>query len=92
MSELLVHPGAPEPDGTRLRVTPESAGWGHVGFELLALAPGVVSERATGDREVCIVAVSGVAHVRSRAQHSRDASPPHWSASCSLAVTPSLTA
>jgi 5-deoxy-glucuronate isomerase len=65
VSDLLVHPGAPADDGTRLLVTPGSAGWGHVGFELLALAPGLVARRDTGDREVCIVAVAGTAHVRS---------------------------
>jgi 5-deoxy-glucuronate isomerase len=72
VSGLLVHPGAPGPDGTRLRVTPESAGWDHVGFELLALPPGAVARRETGDREVCIVAVHGTAHVRSPHGEWRD--------------------
>jgi 5-deoxy-glucuronate isomerase len=72
VSDLLVHPGAPEPDGTRLRVTPASAGWGHVGFELLQLAPGALARRDTGDREVCIVAVAGSAHVRSEHGEWRD--------------------
>jgi 5-deoxy-glucuronate isomerase len=65
VSDLLVHPSAPEPDGTRLRVTPASAGWGHVGFELLALAPGLVARRETGTREVCVVVVAGTCDVRS---------------------------
>ena len=40
--ERAARPSAapPEPDGTLLRVTPASAGWGHVGFELLELAAG----------------------------------------------------
>jgi 5-deoxy-glucuronate isomerase len=49
----------------RSPVTPESAGWDYVGFEVLALpAPAVVS-RHTGDRELCLVVLSGIAHVRS---------------------------
>jgi 5-deoxy-glucuronate isomerase len=72
VSGLLVHPGAADGDGTRIRVTPESAGWGHVGFELVALAPGGVARRDTGDREVCIVAVHGTAHVRSGHGEWRD--------------------
>ena len=57
---LLVRPSAtPDEDGTFVRVTPESAGWGHVGFEVLALAAGRPAARATGDREVCVVVVAG---------------------------------
>jgi 5-deoxy-glucuronate isomerase len=63
MSALLVHPGAPDADGTVLRVTPESAGWGHVGFEVLDLAPGQAVTRLTEGREVCLVMVSGRASV-----------------------------
>ncbi len=55
----------PEPDGTILRVTPESAGWRHVGFEVLALAG--AAERATGELECCLVVLSGSADVRSDA-------------------------
>ncbi len=66
MSDLLIRPSATAgPDGAILRVTPESAGWGHVGFEVLALAPGAVAERETGDRELCVVVVAGKVHVRS---------------------------
>ncbi len=66
MSHLLVHP-SPEPaaTGTIIEITPESAGWEHVGFEVLSLAPGQSTERNTGPRELCIVVVSGEAHVRS---------------------------
>jgi 5-deoxy-glucuronate isomerase len=54
MSSLLVQPP----------VTPESAGWRYVGFEVLDLA-GERVERDTGDRECCLVVVSGSAHIRS---------------------------
>jgi 5-deoxy-glucuronate isomerase len=67
MSDLLVHPAAePEPDGTFLRVTPESAGWGHVGFEAATLrADGPPLVRETGGRECCVVVISGTAAVAS---------------------------
>jgi 5-deoxy-glucuronate isomerase len=66
MSELLVHPSAtPESDRAILRVTPESAGWRYVGFEVVALGGGEVAARDSGDREVCVVVVSGTVHVLS---------------------------
>ena len=40
MSSLLVRPHAPDVDGRVLAVTPESAGWSYVGFELFRLEPG----------------------------------------------------
>jgi 5-deoxy-glucuronate isomerase len=45
MSELLISGASiAQPDGTILTVTPESAGWQRVGFEVLALAPGGTAE------------------------------------------------
>lgn len=54
-----------EPDAQGLvhRVTPAGAGWTYVGFELYRLAPGQSVERETGDREACLVLVSGRADV-----------------------------
>ena len=46
-------------------MTPESAGWRYVGFEVLTLAAQDVAARDSGDREVCVVVVSGVIHVLS---------------------------
>ena len=67
MSGLLVRPAAePEADGTIVRVTPESAGWGHVGFEVLLLtAARHAAVRETGEREVCVVVVAGDCTLRS---------------------------
>jgi len=66
MSELLVRPvPEPETDGAILRVTPESAGWGYVGFEVLELDGVGPVERETGGRELCIVVVNGTAAIRS---------------------------
>jgi 5-deoxy-glucuronate isomerase len=60
MSDLLVHPKpAPAPDGAILSVTPESAGWIYVGFEVLALGSGDVAARDANDRECCVVVISG---------------------------------
>lgn len=66
MSRLLVHgrasPGRAEPV---TRVTPESAGWSYVGFEVYRLGRGETIRRATGEREVCIVLLAGRADVAS---------------------------
>jgi 5-deoxy-glucuronate isomerase len=72
VTELLVRPSSPGPDGTILDVTPASAGWTYVGFEVLALTPGVRAERDTGAREVCVVVVHGTAHVSSPHGEWRD--------------------
>lgn len=61
MPKLLVKPKAGH--GRVLTVTPDSAGWGYVGFEIEKLAPGQIAEAATGDREVCLVLVSGKAAI-----------------------------
>jgi len=44
-------------------VTPRSAGWSHVGFSLLRLQAGDRYEAETGDREACLVLVSGTARL-----------------------------
>jgi 5-deoxy-glucuronate isomerase len=63
MSKLLIRPGKPDAEGVVHRITPESAGWGHVGFEVLDLRPGQVVSRRTEGREACLVLVSGHARV-----------------------------
>ena len=62
MSQLLR-----KPNGTSGKVhdiTPESAGWGYVGFGLYRLQPGESAAEITGDREVILVLVEGKAHIR----------------------------
>lgn len=61
MADLLVKPDAAH--GRVIHVTPQSAGWTHVGFDLHHLEPGETAEGNTGDREVCLVLVSGKARV-----------------------------
>ena len=54
-------------------VTPESAGWRYVGFEVLALSRGEVVERSMKDRELCAVVLTGTADIdRWRDVGSRD--------------------
>ena len=60
-----------KPTGTRGKVhdiTPESAGWGYVGFTLYRLAAGDVAEEITGDTEVILVLVEGKAQVHAAGQ------------------------
>jgi 5-deoxy-glucuronate isomerase len=64
VSDLIVSPSAaPAADGSILRVTPESAGWKYVGFEVLNLGERDVAARDTGDLEVCVVVVAGTVNI-----------------------------
>jgi 5-deoxy-glucuronate isomerase len=47
-----------------VEVTPESAGWRYVGFEVHRLSEGESLTRSTAGREVCLVMLSGEADVR----------------------------
>ncbi|MCO5073568.1 MAG: 5-deoxy-glucuronate isomerase [Rhizobiaceae bacterium] len=57
MSKLLVRPSSKS--GRVAHVTPESAGWTYVGFDLWKLPAGEVASGETGEREVCLVFVTG---------------------------------
>ena len=57
MSKLLVKPTGES--GRVSHVTPESAGWSYVGFDLYRLKPRQSASAQTGDREVCLVFVTG---------------------------------
>lgn len=63
MSRLRLRPQAPDASGRVLEVTPESAGWDHVGFRLHRLAPGQVATGFQANRETCLVLVSGTARI-----------------------------
>jgi 5-deoxy-glucuronate isomerase len=56
VSKLLVR-------GKSVAVTPESAGWSYVGFEVCVLRRGEVAERQMEGRELCAVMLSGVADI-----------------------------
>lgn len=59
MSRLVVR-GSPPTE-----VTPASAGWKYVGFEVLSLRRGEVVERPMHGRELCVVVLSGTADIGS---------------------------
>ena len=64
MSELLVHASSAPDNGTVTLVTPESAGWGYVGFEVMELGAEQSVSRSTGNTEVCVVVVQGSCTLR----------------------------
>ncbi|RDE08337.1 5-deoxy-glucuronate isomerase [Pelagibacterium lacus] len=66
MPQLLVKPSASS--GKVLDVTPHSAGWTYVGFALHRLKAGESVGAATGEREVCLVLVSGTAEITAGAK------------------------
>ncbi len=68
MADLLLKNHAPDARGLVHRVTPASAGWGHVGFELYRLKPGQSLQAETGEREACLVLVGGRAKIRAGGQ------------------------
>jgi len=65
MSSLLSRKLAPDSMGCIQKITPESAGWKYVGFEVFLLNSGESIKHVTGVREVCLVLVSGKANVKS---------------------------
>ncbi|MDG0789752.1 5-deoxy-glucuronate isomerase [Cohnella ginsengisoli] len=69
MANLIVPSQAPDQDGKVLGITPASAGWEYVGFEVYRLQTGQSLTRETGDMEACLVLLSGRASVGTR--HAR---------------------
>lgn len=63
MSRLRVRPRLPAADGTVIDITPQSAGWKHVGFRLAQLADGQRHEGFDASRETCLVLVAGMADI-----------------------------
>lgn len=61
MPDLLVKPNGDA--GRVIHVTPQSAGWTYVGFDLFKLKAGDQASAETPDRETCLVLVSGKASV-----------------------------
>ncbi|MEG0886341.1 MAG: 5-deoxy-glucuronate isomerase, partial [Janthinobacterium sp.] len=64
-SPLLVKAGQGQ---TIVEVTPESAGWTHVGFAAHRLAPGESLSLETGKRELCLVVLTGTVNVQAGGQ------------------------
>jgi 5-deoxy-glucuronate isomerase len=72
MSKLLVRSREPGADGCVVRVTPESAGWRYVGFEVYRLSAGIRIERISPACETCVVVLSGRAHLGAGGEEWRD--------------------
>lgn len=60
---LRVRPTAPDAEGRVLAITPESAGWKYVGFEVRRLLAGQQTVLTSADKETCIVVLTGAADV-----------------------------
>ncbi|HYE43915.1 MAG TPA: 5-deoxy-glucuronate isomerase [Caulobacteraceae bacterium] len=63
MPDLRIRPRAPDAAGVVLDVTPQSAGWTHVGFRVLRLEAGQTASGGEPERETCLVLVAGSADV-----------------------------
>src|SRR5947207_13959673 len=62
MTELVVRrTNKPAGEGPVAIVTPESAGWSYVGFEVYELRRGDRIRQSTGARELCAVMLAGPA-------------------------------
>ncbi len=73
MSDLLVESKTtPEENGSVVKITPESAGWDYVGFEVFRLEAGQTLEQQTGEEEVCLVILSGLCHVSTEGDEWRN--------------------
>lgn len=62
MSRLKIHPHTDE--GRIVHVTPRSAGWSHVGFDLWKLKPSQTASGGEPGREACLVFIAGKGLVR----------------------------
>jgi 5-deoxy-glucuronate isomerase len=60
---LRVRPCAPDAEGRVLAITPASAGWKYVGFELRRLAAGRQVALTSAGKELCIMVLTGTADI-----------------------------
>ena len=66
MEKYVVSSGKPDDQGKILHITPESAVWTYIGFQVYDLNKGQKISETTGDQEVCIVLLGGKAHVSTK--------------------------
>lgn len=69
ISSLLIKPDLSAAAPQVHRITPQSAGWRYVGFDVFDLLPQQNLERALPDREQCLVLLSGRASVSVDGRH-----------------------
>jgi 5-deoxy-glucuronate isomerase len=65
---LLVKPSRPDANGRIHAITPASAGWTYVGFEVFRLSDGQTLRQETRDREACLVLLAGKATIEGGGQ------------------------
>jgi 5-deoxy-glucuronate isomerase len=58
-------------EGQIQHITPQSAGWRYIGFDVWMLKKGQTVTLESGDRELCLVLVAGLASVKTRRPISR---------------------
>lgn len=63
MSYLLSKNSGADENGCTQKITPASANWKYVGFELFELAVGKTYSSQSGDNEICLVTVTGTANI-----------------------------
>jgi 5-deoxy-glucuronate isomerase len=63
MSKLLIRSGKPDETGCVINVTPQSAGWRYVGFQVHRLKAGQTLEGGSSERETCLVVLAGSADI-----------------------------
>ncbi len=64
MLKLLQRPNLSAPDGKIHSITPETANWSYVGFDVYKIEAGETVSHETLGNEVCLVLISGSATVR----------------------------
>src|SRR5581483_10008860 len=62
-TSLLRRPRPPDNRGCVLDITPQNAGWTHVGTQIFRLSDGRRIAGGASDRETCLVILSGVGEV-----------------------------
>ena len=63
MSKLLVRSHAADDTGCVLAITPENAGWRHIGFQIFRLNPGQSMRGGQPKRETCLVVLTGTTNI-----------------------------
>ncbi|GIP16404.1 5-deoxy-glucuronate isomerase [Paenibacillus montaniterrae] len=67
MSHLKVSPQYDAETGQLIKITPQSAGWKYVGFEVVQLRQGQSTVQETLDNEVAVVVLSGIVTLKTKA-------------------------
>src|SRR5580704_7125801 len=63
MTNLRVRPRGPDAGGRVIDITPSSAGWRYVGFEVRRLPKGQSASFKFTGREACVIILTGAANI-----------------------------